>query len=209
MKIKVCGMTDRDNVNAIVAARPDYLGFIFYENSPRSVDEAVIHDTIQSVPDEIDKVGVFVNEEIDKVLDIYRRYDLDYVQLHGDETEEYCAELKDEGAQIIKAFRIGTNFRFNRIFNYIPFVDLFLFDTKGDKRGGTGKKFDWELLEGYAGDLPFLLSGGIAMSDIDAILKLGHPKLNGVDINSRFESSPGVKDVASVLQFITKLRNEV
>jgi phosphoribosylanthranilate isomerase len=209
MKIKVCGMTDRDNVNAIVAARPDYLGFIFYENSPRSVDEAVIHDTIQSVPDEIDKVGVFVNEEIDKVLDIYRSYDLDYVQLHGDETEEYCAELKDEGAQIIKAFRIGTNFRFNRIFNYIPFIDLFLFDTKGDKRGGTGKKFDWKLLEGYAGDLPFLLSGGIAMSDIDAILKLGHPKLNGVDINSRFESAPGVKDVTSVLQFITKLRNEV
>jgi phosphoribosylanthranilate isomerase len=209
MKIKVCGMNYSENIFAVKKARPDYMGFIFYDASPRYVMETLDVESVRAVSSDMDTVGVFVNEGIKKVKLICQTYHLKYAQLHGDESSEYCAMLQKSGVKIIKAFRVDDQFDFESIAPCIPYIDLFLFDTRGSQRGGTGKKFNWALLDRYECEVPFLLSGGISIEDVNAILKCRHPQMHGVDINSRFETFPGMKDVELVSEFIENLSHAI
>lgn len=206
MKIKVCGMRDPGNVKEVAGLSPDYLGFIFYPGSKRFVGEKIADLVHSYIPREIKKVGVFVEESFDNVMQACAENDLDMVQLHGNENPGYCSRLRTTGIEVIKAFNIGDDFNFSRLQDYVECCDYFLFDTKGDKPGGTGKKFNWELLGEYKNEVPFFLSGGIGVDDIGDIKDFSHPMLHAVDINSRFETEPGVKDVNLLRRFIENIR---
>lgn len=204
MKIKVCGMTDVLNLNGVIDCEPDFVGFIFYSESSRRVrNEQILFTSTEKVQ----KIGVFVNEQPDTLLAVASIYDLHMVQLHGDEPSAYCKEIKSNGLKIIKAFSVGDDFDLSLLAEYAPFVDYFLFDTKGKKRGGNGTKFNWSILDNYELEVPFFLSGGITEKDVNEIRELRLSKLYGVDINSGFEISPGVKDVKSVGRFIKNIKD--
>jgi phosphoribosylanthranilate isomerase len=206
LKIKVCGMRDPENISGVVAAVPDYLGFIFYPKSKRFVGFEPSAKVLAAVPESVKKVGVFVDETPEKVLEIYRNWKLDVVQLHGNETPEYCRQIKDSGITVFKAFSVDESFDFATLKAYSGVCDYFLFDTKGQLPGGTGQKFNWQLLENYQGLVPFFLSGGIGPSDLEAVREFHHPQLFGIDINSGFEISPALKDVEKVRSFISGFR---
>jgi phosphoribosylanthranilate isomerase len=206
LKIKVCGMRDPENISGIVAALPDYLGFIFYTKSKRFVGFYPSPELLSVVPDSIKKVGVFVDETPEKVLEIYHNWKLDVVQLHGHETPEYCMQIQNSGITVFKAFSVDESFDFARLEAYSGVCDFFLFDTKGQLPGGTGQKFNWELLKKYKGDVPFFLSGGIGSDDLEAIRHFSHPRWYGLDINSGFEVEPALKDVEKVNNFIFEIR---
>lgn len=206
MKIKVCGIKFEDNARAIEALSPDLMGFIFYPKSTRYVGDVAPLKLFQNTNKSIKKVGVFVNEEPSFILEIVSKYGLDYVQLHGDESAEKCIELRKK-IPVIKAFGVNQNFGFSTLNTYRNAADIFLFDTKTDGYGGSGKKFSWDLLNQYTLDIPFLLSGGIDESDAEEIKALKLPQLLGVDLNSRFEISPGLKDIPKLNSFIEKIRN--
>jgi phosphoribosylanthranilate isomerase len=206
LKIKVCGMRDPENISGVVAALPDYLGFIFYPKSKRFVDFEPLPEVLSIVPDSVKKVGVFVDEAPEKVLETVQNWNLDVVQLHGNESSEYCQQIQDSGITVFKAFSVDDQFDFEILNAYSGVCDYFLFDTKGQLPGGTGKKFNWQLLENYKGDVPFFLSGGIDSDDIDAITQFIHQQLFGIDINSGFEISPALKDVEKVRSFISRIR---
>ena len=203
LKIKVCGMREEENVGALGALQPDYMGFIFYAKSPRNV--------IGSVPKNISKatkkVGVFVNEPYTFVKQKVQQESLHYVQLHGEETPAYCKILQAEGIPVIKAFAIDADFDFDQLYAYEEKVEYFLFDAKGVARGGNGISFDWTLLEQYQGHTPFLLAGGIHEEMLASIKNIQHQKFIGVDLNSKFEISPGLKDIHKLKQFINDLRS--
>ena len=200
MKLKVCGLKDVNNIKMVEVLQPDLMGFIFYEKSPRNIVlSKELEDLILNL--KVKKVGVFVNEELSRVIKIFDDLQLDFVQLHGDESQEYIDLLRPH-VKVIKAFSIDDTFDFN--LNDFG-VDYFLFDTKGDRRGGNGIKFNWKLLSNYKGETPFILSGGIRMSDINRINKINHPQFVGVDINSGFEQSPGIKNVNLIADFIMEL----
>jgi phosphoribosylanthranilate isomerase len=207
MLIKVCGMRDGENIRALEKLDIDWMGFIFYPGSPRFVsDDCPGLNAIQSCTKV--RVGVFVNENREEIWRKIAKYRLNYVQLHGDESSDFCRLLKDDGYTVIKAFSVSSETDLRQTTVYEPFVDYFLFDTKGNKWGGTGTRFDWSVLDAYQGHVPFLLSGGIGsehMQDLQQIYH--HPLLAGIDLNSRFEVSPGLKDVERIKQFINKIRN--
>ena len=205
-KLKVCGMKLAANVAAVAALRPDYLGFIFYDKSPRLISD-VSAELIKYIPAEIKTVGVFVDEELDVVKKKINLYQLKAVQLHGSEPPEYCAALKSIFGEIemIKAFGVGEDFDFNVLKEYMDAVDFFLFDTKTKAHGGSGKTFDWKMLDNYKLDKPYFLSGGIDLQHAAAIKQIKDSKLYALDINSRFEVEPGVKDVEKVEAFINIL----
>jgi phosphoribosylanthranilate isomerase len=209
VKLKVCGMRDPVNIAELVDVRPNYMGFIFYPKSPRYVGNAPEEKIISSIPPHIKKIGVFVNEAIEKVLALGKKFGLQGFQLHGEETAEYCGKLKNEGFIIIKAFAIDENMNFEILQPYKTEVDYFLFDTKTSRHGGSGMVFDWEILRGYDNSRPFFLSGGIDAVHIPEIGKLAGMNLHAVDINSRFELEPGLKDVAKVRDFWLKLRVDI
>ncbi len=209
MKIKVCGLKHAENITAILEGKPDLIGFIFYDRSLRFVGNGLDSDFVRKIQEKIITVGVFVNESTDQITQVCQEYGLNYVQLHGDESIEDCALLKQEGLGVIKVFQVDIEFDFTRVLPFVPHVDFFLFDTKGDQRGGTGEKFDWTILNAYTGSVPFFLSGGISIEDVDRIIDIRHPQLHGVDINSRFEVSPGKKNVKLVSDFIKRLRDAV
>ena len=193
-------MRDGDNIRALGKLDIDWLGFIFYPLSPRYVpdgDEWL--DGIQSCPK--GRVGVFVNEELAEIVRKVAKYQLHYVQLHGDESPDFCRRLQAEGCAVIKAFSVSSETNFRQTLSYEPFVDYFLFDTKSSKFGGTGKRFDWNVLEAYQGNVPFLLSGGIGAEHVNDLRMLTHPLMAGIDLNSRFELSPGLKDVELIEWF--------
>lgn len=202
MKIKVCGITDADNLKAVLDGNPDFVGFIFYPKSKRYVVDKTI---LKQLGDPRKAVGVFVNEQLDILLAITQNNRIKTAQLHGDESPEYCSELKQSGLKLIKAFSLHDDFDFNRLKSYVPFVDYFLFDAKGENRGGNGVKFKWGILKNYELEIPFFLSGGITENDAEEIRNLTHPQLFAVDINSGFEMSPGLKNAQSVERFIKKL----
>jgi len=214
LKIKVCGMKKPDNVLEVAGLQPDMMGFIFYKKSPRAVEKGLAEwlaeqeEALQN----IQRVGVFVNAEVDEVLNAVHDFRLDWVQLHGDESPGYCSLLQNvfdttsmQKASIIKAFRVGEGFSFDSVMAFAAHADLFLFDTKGAAYGGTGQQFSWDILEKYSGNIPFLLSGGIGPEDVQKVQQFSHPALYGVDLNSRFESEPGVKDAAQLQTFFKKL----
>jgi phosphoribosylanthranilate isomerase len=204
MLIKVCGMRDGDNIRALEKLDIDWMGFIFYPLSPRYVpDKDEFHDAILSCSKV--KVGVFVNAIKEEILRKVAQYRLDYVQLHGDESPDFCQQLRMEGCVVLKAISISSEVDLLQTPIYEPFADYFVFDTKGDGYGGTGKQFNWAMLDAYRGSIPFLLSGGIGMDHISAILSFAHPLMVGVDLNSRFEVSPALKDVDRVEEFVSQI----
>ena len=198
--LKVCGMRRADNIRAVEALGIDMMGFIFWPGSSRYVGNRPSY-----LPTRCRRVGVFVDEDIDRLLTTARAYALDSIQLHGHETPEYCALV--EGYHVIKAFSIATDADLAQTEAYAGVCHSFLFDTKGQAVGGNGSKFDWAVLEAYDGATPFLLSGGIGPTDAPLVDTFCHPRCIGIDVNSRFELAPGVKDVDALRTFITQLRH--
>ncbi len=202
MLVKVCGMKSPKNIQAISKLPLDFIGFIFYKKSPRNISETAPTET----PKHINRVGVFVNAEMDTIIEKIETYQLDYIQLHGDETPEYCQQILAKAhIKIIKAFRIGDKFP-EILPDYEPFCEYFLFDTKGKEYGGTGKKFNWDILQQYKCETLFLLSGGIGEADATVIKTLQLEKLGGLDLNSKFEIEPGLKDINKITHFLTELK---
>lgn len=201
MKIKVCGISDIDNLRAIDALGVDHVGYNFYPQSKRYIG---IKSNIAQQKTDADKIGVFVKEELDKVKKISETYQLDYLQLHGDESIEYCKKLNKD-YNLIKVFRVDELFDFE-IVKPFDFCDYYLFDTKVSQYGGSGRKFDWSILDQYDGQVPFLLSGGIGPDDVERLQDFSHPQFYGIDINSKFELSPGIKDLGLIKTFINKIK---
>ena len=202
MKIKVCGMRNAENIAALGKLSIDYMGLIFYEKSSRFVEDFIQTD----LPNEIKKVGVFVNAEKDYILDKVNKYDLKVIQLHGSETPEFCDELK-KYIPIIKAFSIENVSDLEQATLYLDVCDYFLFDTKTPQYGGSGQKFDWSILEHYKGTKPFFLSGGISEDDVKIIKKINHPAFEGIDLNSKFEIEPALKDITKLEKFINDIQS--
>lgn len=203
LQLKVCGMKDANNITELIQVQPGFIGFIFHEDSPRNVTEL----PITKIPYHIKKVGVFVNKDIDFILEKGKEFDLDYIQLHGNESPEFCSEVKSNRLKIIKAFNISGDFNFDQLQAYEPFCDYFLFDAFGKKAGGNGITFNWELLQNYKGKTPFLLSGGIDETMVNEIKKINHPQFTGIDVNSGFELKPALKNIEKIKQFSNGLRS--
>ena len=206
MKIKVCGLRDAENIREIAALQPDFVGFIFYDQSSRFVGDDLDEAVVKSLPKSIRKVGVFVNASPDYILRSVKKYDFQYVQLHGTETPDYCRSLRNRGINIIKAFRVNESFNFSMLNNYKAQCDFFLFDAKGEQPGGNGIAFDWQIMSRYDNEKPFFISGGIGLDNLDELIALKGIKPYGADINSQVEIEPGVKDVAKVKELIDRLR---
>jgi phosphoribosylanthranilate isomerase len=206
LKIKVCGMKFTDNINEISSLNPDFMGFIFHDKSPRHLNPSENIDL--RIPNKTTvKIGVFVNKSLDEILELVKKMGLHGVQLHGSESEELCYTLRSAGLVVLKAFPISEVSDFASTDVYEGTCDYFLFDTKTPQHGGSGQKFDWDILSAYEGNTKFFLSGGITVDDATLIKNIKHPLLAGVDLNSRFEISPGLKDVELLKSFITQLRN--
>ncbi|MEQ8903999.1 phosphoribosylanthranilate isomerase [Ekhidna sp.] len=196
LKLKVCGMRDPANISGLLDLKPDFIGFIFYPKSPRYVDE-MDEDFIMRIPLSIHKVGVFVNESLEKIVAAANKYGLEYIQLHGDEDLDFAKAVKAKGLKVIKVFRVMDTIPVVAK-KYEGIADYFLFDTKTADYGGSGRHFDWNILRNYNLNVPFLLSGGVQLEDIDKIKEMNIEKLIGVDVNSRFELEPGLKDLGKL-----------
>ena len=207
LKIKVCGMRNPDNIRELIQLNPEYLGFIFHPMSKRYIGANIPAEIQRLIPDTIQKVGVFVDESPESLINKYRISNLDMVQLHGSESPKYCQRLRDLHITVIKAFSITPEFDFGKVQPYEDACDYYLFDSAGVLRGGNGLKFDWEKLNQYQGNKPFFLSGGIRHADITSIRYLGHNRLYAIDVNSGFETEPGIKDISNLGSFIKDLRN--
>jgi phosphoribosylanthranilate isomerase len=209
MKLKVCGMKYIENIKSVADFNPDYLGFIFYEHSQRN-----FKGVIPSLPKSIKKTGVFVNEKVSIVLSTIKKYQLEAVQLHGDESVPYIQELKSQFSdkiEIIKVVGLNTKVQFEQLIPFENEVDYFLFDTKGKNRGGNGIKFDWSILKGYPFTTPFFLSGGIGSNDVELVknIKVTGLPIYAIDINSKFEDKPGEKNINKVTKFKNQLDYEI
>jgi phosphoribosylanthranilate isomerase len=207
--IKVCGNTLPEQVSAFDEMGVTFAGFIFYPKSPRYMGQKIIAEKMKQIKGKIVKVGVFVNPTYDELKKTVDEYRLDMVQLHGDETPKFCEKIADY-ISVIKAFRLSENDSLEWMTTpFLDVCDFFMFDTLGVGYGGTGKKFDWTVLEKSPPKKPFFLSGGIEPGDEEELMKFvttaAGEKLFAVDINSRFEISPGVKDVKKVKEFATKI----
>lgn len=199
-KIKVCGLTDRANLCAMAECHPDFVGFIFAP-SPRRADERLLDVRL---PGDVRRVGVFVDPSLDDIKTFCGR--LDAIQLHGTESPEFCASVRQLGFLLLKAFAIESELPLPDMERYRDVIDYALLDCAGPLRGGNGRRFAWNLLNAYDSDIPFLLSGGIALNDALPLRRLKCDQLIGFDINSRFESAPGIKNSAEVGQFIYRIR---
>ena len=220
MIIKVCGMRDADNIREVKALDIDWMGFIFWQDSPRYVRQissraGIIPDysSLKDLSELPKRVGVFVDDMPQNIVTRVVNYELDIVQLHGSESPVMIDNLRrtldpdiHPGIQIVKALSISSVEDLQRYQDYVGHVDYFLFDTKTPLVGGSGKQFDWSILDAYDGEVPFLLSGGIGPEDAARVKAFSHPKLLGIDLNSRFETSPGVKDVEKLKAFIGEIR---
>lgn len=204
-KLKVCGMKHLKNIEALVKSKPDFIGFIFYEKSKRFVGDELDISKLNT-PKSIRKVGVFVNSSIEYILENFKKNKLDLVQLHGNESPEFCNKLYKKDIKISKAFQIDEDFDFSALEAYHGVCDYFLFDTKTKLYGGSGKKFNWKVLEKYDNKKPFFLSGGIDLEDTGAIKSLKKLNIYAIDINSKFEIGPGLKDIEKIKQFKEALK---
>ena len=200
MIVKVCGLKEIKNINQLNEIDIDLMGFIFYNKSSRFIKQEINISNLTKK-----KVGVFVNESLENIKKKIKEYDLNYVQLHGDETPKFSKKLMNY-CKVIKVFRISENFDFNSTNQYTDCCDLFLFDTFSKKFGGSGKKFDWNNIKSF-NNKKFLLSGGIDIDSIDEIkgVKNENEFFLGIDINSKFEIYPGLKDIKKVNMFLKKL----
>jgi phosphoribosylanthranilate isomerase len=205
MIIKVCGMCHSENIRQVAALDVDWIGFIFWTKSKRQFtgenEDWVIGNR--------KKVGVFVNSFAEEMMQTAITYGLDYLQLHGEESPELCHTLQKRGYSLIKAFPIATENDLKQTREYEGRVDYFLFDSKCESYGGSGRRFDWSVLKTYRGETPFLLSGGINPQSLEAIRRFHHPGFAGIDLNSGFEIEPGVKDIGKLTPFIRSLRANI
>ncbi|MEP7111407.1 MAG: phosphoribosylanthranilate isomerase [Ferruginibacter sp.] len=203
MNIKVCGITQLKQLQQLDGLNIAFAGLIFQKESPRCVVGKISKEELQASDFDVKKVGVFVNAGYGEIIQLIEDYDLDVVQLHGDETPGLCEQLSTD-VEVIKAFSIGNgNSSIDEmVADYDEVCDYYLFDTasKDGLPGGTGEKFDWKLISKSKIEKPFFLSGGISVEDIPKLKAFKHPDYFGIDVNSRFEKSPGVKDMALVLQ---------
>ena len=200
MIVKVCGMREAENIRAVEALGVDWMGFIFWEHSSRNVCQRPTY-----LPTRAKRVGVFVDESLDVVCQHVEAFGLDVVQLHGSESPTYLRDLRsscDARLLIVKAFSIATRDDLLQTSLYEGLADFFLFDTKAQLVGGNGRKFDWSILAHYDGSTPFLLSGGIGPDDASRLSAFSHPRLAGIDLNSRFEAAPAQKNVELLKQFL-------
>ena len=207
LRLKVCGMKYADNIAEVAELEPDFMGFIFHSGSSRFVGETLDARLLQSLPPSLRKVGVFVDESNEFILRQLGRYGLDAAQLHGHESPAQCAELRAAGITVIKVFGMDADFSLDQLTPYAPYCTYFLFDTKGPQPGGNGTTFNWELLRNYALPVPYLLAGGLDLSHAPALRELTLPGLYGLDLNSRFETAPAVKDAARLRQMFRLLRS--
>lgn len=193
-------MRDSENIRAIEQTKADLMGFIFHPKSPRFVASLP-----EYMPKKQKRVGVFVNASLEQILAKAQKFSLEYIQLHGDEPPAFCSELKNRGLKVIRAQRIANADDIIRAESY-NMADLMIFDTKTELYGGSGKKFNWQLLKNYKGCVPFLLSGGIRSDTFEEIKAFFHPQFAGIDLNSGFEISPALKDVGKLNNFIEKIK---
>ena len=201
MIIKVCGMRDASNIQALEKLRINWMGMIFWPKSSRFVPEVPAY-----LPRRVKRVGVFVDASMEEIRQHVTDYQLDIIQLHGQESPAFAEALKP--LPVIKAFNIADPEDLNQTKAYEGIVDYFLFDTKGKVVGGNGEKFDWAVLSSYQGETPFLLSGGIGPDDAEAVNSFHHPRCIGIDLNSRFEQAPAFKDITKLRKFIKQLHHE-
>ncbi len=204
VKIKICGMTNIDNISRILFLEPDYLGFIFYPKSPRHVVGRLNPDMLSIIPPSVKRTGVFVNASEIYIRDAIQAYGLSAVQMHGSEKPRQCARIRDLGVEVIKAFHIGDAHDFESVWDYTEVVDYYLFDTKSPAFGGTGRQFDWQLVLRQPLRMPWILSGGI---NPDNIVDAAQSGATMIDLNSCFESSPGIKDYNLLNEAIAKIDN--
>ena len=205
--IKVCGMRETDNIRDVEALGIDMMGFIFWPKSSRYVSQRPDY-----LPKRVKRVGVFVDEDPEQVKQLADDYGLDYIQLHGHETPEVISYLRTPALlhpRIIKAFNISTAEDLLQTQPYEGLVDGFLFDAKGKSVGGNGEKFNWDVLDAYQGNTPFLLSGGIGPDDATRVNAFYHPNCIGIDLNSRFELAPGLKDVNALRRFVNDINRKL
>ena len=201
MKLKVCGMREEANIRSVLAIKPDLMGFIFYSKSKRFVDELSLAGIDFGMTQ---KVGVFVNEPLDSLAEKVIKFGLDYVQLHGDESLSYLVAVKYLGVKVIKVLRIQDELPIHEILAFEQEVDYFLYDTLSLEYGGSGKKFQWDILNDSPSSKPFWLSGGLSIGNLKGLGLIHHPGLIGIDVNSKFESHPGMKNI-ELLQVLKKL----
>jgi phosphoribosylanthranilate isomerase len=208
MKLKVCGLKSPENIEQLTKLDVDFMGFIFFERSKRFIADTLSKEILRDIPNPIKKVAVFVNARSEDILWCLKdyEYEFDYIQCHGDETPEFCQGLKKMGFGIIKAFQMDEEFDFSQLKAYESVVDYYLFDTSSKNYGGSGKKFDWTLLNKYRGNKPFFLSGGIQADDAGRIQNFNHPQFYAIDINSGFEDAPGLKNIDLIKTFSEKLK---
>jgi len=207
MKMKICGLKEADNIKQVSEANPDFMGFIFYLKSSRFVGDEFSKSALAEIPESCIKTAVFVNESLENILKITTQYDFESVQLHGDESPETCRQLKEQNLIVIKAFAIDANFDFETLHQYEKQCDYFLFDTKTKQYGGSGKTFDWKVLQNYNLETPFFLSGGLGLDNLETILRFKHDKLYGLDFNSKLEDRPGFKNIELMKKVLDTIRN--
>ena len=204
LQLKVCGITSYANALEVASLNPDMMGFILYQGSKRYVSIEAIQTICLDLPKKIKRVAVLVNSPLNEAIQVAESKFFDYIQLHGNETPEYCKVLNNYIC-LIKAFGIAESIPKN-IDAYIEYCQLFLFDTKSKSYGGTGKKFDHTVLSSYSHRIPFFISGGIETEDIERIQQLKLQSLTGVDVNSRFETTAGIKNVTKLRELTNKIK---
>lgn len=203
VKIKICGMANIDNISKILFLEPDYLGFVLWAKSPRCAIGRVNPDMLSIIPPTVKRVGVFVDASETEVRDAISTYGLAAVQLHGHERPRFCAQIKDLGVEVFKAFHIEDSHDFDSVWDYTEVVDYYLFDTKTPAMGGSGHSFDWQLILRQPLRTPWILSGGIGPGNIEDAAQSG---ASIIDLNSKFETEPGIKDYDSLRAAIDKVR---
>jgi phosphoribosylanthranilate isomerase len=206
LKIKVCGMKYAANIKDLADLNPDFMGFIFYPPSKRFVGVDFQKQDIEHLSAEINRTSVFVNAHHHEIVEFANLYGIKTLQLHGAETPIFCRELMDKGFKVIKAFGIDENFNFGILNEYLNHVDFFLFDTKTKEHGGSGLSFDWEILQRYTLNKPFFISGGLSSENVLEVLKIKNPNFFGVDLNSKFEIEPGLKNIEQLKQAFKLIR---
>jgi phosphoribosylanthranilate isomerase len=203
LKLKICGLREPENIQAVAALSPDYMGFIFYKKSPRVLPADF--SMPKNLPNQIKKVGVFVEEPQRQVLDTVQRFQLHFVQLHGNETVAYCEMIRATGVKVIKVFSVDDDFDFGAVTPYKSVVDYFMFDTKGKNYGGNGYPFNWKKLSEYDQQIPFFLSGGLSPENVSDAQLMWNMNLHALDVNSGVEESPGLKRI----DLIRKLKSTI
>lgn len=204
MKVKVCGMRDPQNIREVSALHPDYMGFIFYAPSSRCCT-GIDPEVIRNLPKGTEPVMVTVDMEENEILKLAQLYGFKWIQLHGKESPEMCSRLRNQGLKVVKAFGIQSKESLRSLEEYKGCVDVFLFDTACATKGGSGRQFDWEILDYYNMGEDFWLSGGIGPDDAESLKELKHPRFAGIDLNSRFEISPALKDPNLLNSFLHKI----